>query len=89
MRNAKVNRQLQELRKRLAAEAPDVIRFYLQHNGAFYVRAQHQLDLLVRDAEAMRTQWATGRQVTDKEARDLDQHDGKAAKWNRLIEKAK
>jgi hypothetical protein len=59
--NAKVNAQLARLVDRLGAdEAPAVARFYVEHNGDFYVRTTHSVDALLKDCEALRTQWVTG-----------------------------
>jgi hypothetical protein len=60
-RNAKANGILAQLVARLGAqEAPDVAEFYVRHDDQFYVKATHPLTLLLRDAEKLRTQWATG-----------------------------
>ena len=53
------------LRRLPVAEAPEVAAFYVRHNAALYVRAGHAVDLLLRDAEKLRTEWATGRIITD------------------------
>jgi hypothetical protein len=41
------------------------------------------VDLLLRDCEGLRTEWATRRRVTDTEARQADQHQASvdAARW--------
>ncbi len=63
MRNAKVNGQMAQLLQRLGAdEAPAVAQFFLSHKNLLYVRAMHPVDLLLRDAEKLRTEWATNRQ---------------------------
>ena len=72
VRNAKVNGQLAQLGKRLGAEAPDVARWYVASNVGMYVRSSHCVDLLLRDAEGLRTEWATGRHVTQTQARQAD-----------------
>lgn len=61
VRNAKVNSLLAQLAKRLGAETPDVAEFYLTLEEPLYVRSTHAVDLLVRDAEKIRTAWATGK----------------------------
>lgn len=69
VRNAKVNGQLAQLVDRLGADdAPKVARYYVEHNGARYVGATHKVDLLLIDAEALRTQWATGRTAPESGA---------------------
>jgi hypothetical protein len=64
VRNASVNGKLANFVAKLAAdEAPEVAAFFVGHDGALYVNASHPVDLLLRDAEALRMQWATGRQT--------------------------
>ncbi len=73
VRNAKVNSQIKQLVLRLGAvEAPEVAAWYVRHNSAMYVRAKHPVDLLLRDCEGLRTEWARGQQVTDQDARAID-----------------
>lgn len=72
VRNAKVNGQVAQIVKRIGAEAPAVARFFVGLNTAWYVQKCHSLDCLVKDAEAVRMQWATGRAVTAAQARQAD-----------------
>lgn len=82
VRNAQVNAQLAQLVGKLGAdEAPAVAGFYVGHNGPLYVRSMHDTGLLLRDAAALRTQWATGRGAqlqavttppNDRKARQLE-----------------
>lgn len=73
VRNAKVNGQLAKLIERLGAdEAPGVARFYLTSRNAIYVASKHCTDLLLRDAEKLRTEWATGTAGTMTQARHAD-----------------
>jgi Transcription initiation factor TFIID, subunit TAF6 (also component of histone acetyltransferase SAGA) len=66
VRNAKVNGQLAHLLTRLGAdEAPAVAAFFVRHNNRYYVQKAHSVDCLLADAEKLRTEWATGRRVTD------------------------
>lgn len=66
VRNATVNGQLANFVGRIGVgEAPHVARFYVGHNASLYVRAGHPTGLLVRDAEKLRMEWATHRQVQD------------------------
>lgn len=89
VRNAKVNGQLAGLVDRLgASEAPMVAGFYLTHSGALYVRAKHPTNLLLQDAEGLRTEWLTGRKVTDTEARNADRTQATGDVFGRLIEEA-
>ena len=72
-RNAKVNGQLKQVVDRLGKdEAPQVAAFYVTHNDQWYVKRLHPVDSLLKDAEALRTQWATGSKVTSTAARQQD-----------------
>jgi len=72
-RNQKVNSQLAALVKRIGVdEAPNIAAFYLSHNRKLYVNSHHCTDLLLRDAEALRTEWLTGHKVTEWGARETD-----------------
>lgn len=76
VRNQKTNVHLCQLVDRLGAEeAPAVAAFYLSHNLPFYVRARHPTNLLVQDAEGLRTQWATGVKATTLETKSAEQRD--------------
>jgi hypothetical protein len=73
VRNAKVNTQIAQLVQRLGAdEAPQVAMFYVTINDSFFIRASHELGLLVSRAEGIRTQWLTGRQVNAVTARQME-----------------
>lgn len=73
VRNAKVNKLLQMLVERLGAEeAPHVAAFYVGHQNRLYVSAGHAVDLLLRDAEKLRMEWATNRQGTQAQAAQAD-----------------
>jgi hypothetical protein len=76
-RNAKVNSQINQLLKRIPVEeAPDIGRFYVFHNKSFYVEKQHPIGLLLADAESLRTQWLTNKQVTRREAMNAENKQG-------------
>lgn len=73
VRNAKINTLVKNLVQRLGADAPAVAAFYVQCvNEAFVVRKSHDLGTLVASAESYRTQWATGRTMTQGIARQID-----------------
>lgn len=74
IRNAKVNSQVKQLVMRLGVEAAEVAAWYvLSVNESFVVRKVHDLGLLVANAEGYRTQWATGRAMTNTRASQIDQ----------------
>lgn len=85
VRNAKVNGQITALVKRLGAEeAPRVAEFYVTHNGQAYVARGHSLGMLLIDAEKLRTEWATGRRITMREARSAEAGDAVREQVNRV-----
>src|SRR3990167_8249653 len=89
VRNAKVNGQLALFAQRIpAAEVGDVAAWYIGNNAALYVRAGHPVDLLLRDAEKLRTEWATGQRVTETGARASDQRQERGGIADRLLAKA-
>jgi hypothetical protein len=89
VRNAQVNAQLAQLVGKLGAdEAPAVAGFYVGHNGAIYVRSMHDTSLLLRDAAALRTQWATRRQVTATQAQQADRTQTNANAFGPMLEAA-
>ena len=87
IRNAKVNGMLASLVQRLPTEeVPDIAAFYVRHNAGLYVRAGHPVELLLRDAEKLHTEWATGRMVTETEARETDRRQGVGDRYRRVID---
>jgi hypothetical protein len=89
VRNAKINGQFSKFIQRIPQnEAPHVAAFFLKSNRALYVSAKHCVDLLLRDAESLRTEWATGQTVTDAEARQIDRTQTNLNVWGKLIEEA-
>jgi len=70
VRNATINSQLSGFVKRIGIEeAPMVAEFYLTHNDAFYLKSMHPVGLLLKDAEKLRTEWVTGKKMTNTSAR--------------------
>lgn len=89
LRNATVNGQLAQVVKRIGAdEAPDVAAFYVAHNGSYYVAQMHPVAALLKDAEKLRTEWVTGRRMTQTKARQLDKTQANGDVWQKLIEEA-
>lgn len=65
VRNRKVNGQLAQLLERLGrSEAPQVAAFFVRHQNGYYVTRAHSIDCLLRDAEKLRMEWLTDRNVT-------------------------
>lgn len=62
VRNAAVNTSIKSFVQKLPhSEAPRVAAFYVSHNDKFYLSKTHHPSLMSKDAEGLRTQWATGR----------------------------
>lgn len=73
VRNATINTQVKQFVQRIGrAESPEVIAFYVGHNGQFYVRNMHQIGYALKDAEKLRAEWATNRQITETQARQTE-----------------
>lgn len=73
VRNAKVNSNVRQIVQRLGhSEAPLVAAWFLTVNERYVVQNMHDLGALLTKCEAYRTQWATGRQVTEEAARQTD-----------------
>ena len=70
-------------------EAPAIAAFYVRSNKALYVRDKHPVGWLLKDAETLRTEWATGRQGTDTEARQADRTQATGNVFTKLIQEAK
>lgn len=88
-RNARVNSQVKAFSKLISnADAPQVAAFFVGHQQQAYVRANHPIALLLRDAEALRTQWATNRQTTETQARLADKTAANKGAFSKLIQEA-
>lgn len=71
--NAKVRTQIKQFCQRLPyEESPMVAGFYVTNQAAYYVRKGHDVGSMLADAEKLRTEWATNRQITDTQARQSD-----------------
>lgn len=76
VRNAKVNGQIKQLVARIGSDAAHVAAHFVRSPNAFYAQRGHAIGALLADAEKVRTEWATGRQVTVSEARMNDRTAG-------------
>lgn len=85
-RNATVNGQMAQFVKRIGVEeSPPVAAFYLTHQDAFYVKKMHPVGMLLADAEKLRTEWATQRQMTGGAARAIERKAVTASAANELL----
>lgn len=71
------------------AEAPEIAAFYVRHDKGWYVTKSHAVKYLRDDATGLRTQWLTGRKVTDSSARHADQTAGNVDQINALLDQAR
>lgn len=70
LRDARANSLVAAFVKRIGQDrAPEVIRFFVDHNDAGYVKAMHSLNCAVRDADAIHTQWQRGAAITGQDVR--------------------
>jgi len=73
VRNRQMNSMMKQFVERIGVEeSPGVAAFYVVSNRGLYVSAKHPVNLLLRDAESLRTEWATGNQGTETQARSTD-----------------
>lgn len=71
--NAKVRSQIKQFVQRIGREeSPLVSAWFVGHPASVYVQGLHVVGMLLRDAEKLRTEWATGRHVTATSARQSD-----------------
>lgn len=87
VQNTKVRSIIKQFVQRIGTEeAPHVAAFYLSHNDKFYIQKTHPVDLLLKDAEGLRTQWATGRTMTASKATQIDRTANNLDTVNQAIE---
>lgn len=87
VRNMKVNLACKRFVERLGENAGEVIKFYLLHNNAWYVRQGHSVECAERDAEKLHTEWLTGRKVHTTTAMQMDRSDSNTNAIQRVVEK--
>ncbi len=86
VRNPKVSSQVKQFCQRVPGfEAPAIAAFYVTHNAGFYVSNGHSVGLLLKDAEKLRTEWATNQTVTQSQARQVDATAGRGNVWKKVI----
>lgn len=88
VRNKIINSQIRQLVERLGADAPEVARFFLHSKNSYYVGKGHSVGALLADCEKLRTEWATGRRMTQTAARQADKLQTHGEIAQRLLEKA-
>lgn len=85
VRHAGINSMLGKLVDKLGAEeSPLVAAFYLTHNAAFYVQKMHPVNLLLADAEKLRTEWATNTKITSSAVKNAEFKDNVVEQVKRI-----
>lgn len=64
--------------------APEIATFYLSHNWSLYVNAKHPIDLLLRDAPKLHTEWKTNSPSTYGEAQQQERTSDNLRGWEKL-----
>lgn len=89
VRNKPINSQIKQFVQRIgAAESPQVAAFYVFNNSAFYVKQMHSVGMLLKDAEKLRTEWATNHRITDTAANQIDKTQTNYDVWAPMIAEA-
>jgi hypothetical protein len=79
IRNLEFNVAAKQLVGKIGAEeAPQVAAHFVRSNNSYYVQRGHNLQCAVADAQKLRTEWATGNQITTTQARQIDQQQSNA-----------
>lgn len=87
VKNATVNSQISNFVKRIGAdEAPQVAAFYVAHNNAFYVSTMHSVGIMLKDAEKLRTEWATGMRMLGSKAREVERAQHSSDSWDQAAQ---
>jgi hypothetical protein len=85
--SAKSNGQFRALVARIGKDdAPHVAAFYVKHNARWYVERGHSPGCLLIDAEKLRTEWATGREMTSTKALQIDRTQTRASAFDRFLD---
>jgi hypothetical protein len=85
LKNKPNNISISNFVKRVGREdAPKIIEFYLRHNDSFYLKSTHSLNLALRDAESLRTQWLKGRAITGTDIKNFERSDQLKSQLDRI-----
>lgn len=73
LRNAMVNKFCQTVVKSVGEEdGINLVKFYLSHNEAFYLKVTHSLNILIRDLQPLMTQMKRGKKFTNNDIRQFE-----------------
>lgn len=88
VRNARTNANCSQLVARLGIERATIIAaWYVSHSNPWYVRNAHSIGCAVKDAEALWTQYDTGKKITTADAKSAEKDDNNKAVFERLAAK--
>ena len=88
--NARTAGMLSQLVARVGAEdAPHVAAYYVRHRRAAYVERMHPVGMLLQDCESLRAQWASQRQITGIEARDVERRGATLSAYDEVMRRRK
>lgn len=77
VRNAKVNRQCQDIAQRLGAvDGPQVAAFYVKLKDQQFVRMNHPIGVLLMNCESIHSMWKRGSMTTASAARKVEKTEG-------------
>lgn len=68
-----------------AEECPAVAAYYVSSSNSFYVSKGHNPNFLAADAAKLRTEWATGNQITQTQAMQADKTASRKSVFTKLI----
>ena len=85
LRDKQTNSICKRIGERLGEIGPEIASFYLTHNKPFYISTLHSLKFLLNDAEALHTQYATGKKITSADVKRIE----KAEVMSEMIQTAK
>ena len=84
--NGKVAGQIVMLVNRIGmTDAPLVAGWFPSHPASYYVGRGHSVDALLKDAEKLRTEWATGQIATTTAAKQSDRRGAMSSVLNNLL----
>ncbi len=87
VQNAQVRSIIKQFVQRIGAtEAVHVAAFFVSHEDRFYIQKTHHPSLMLKDAEGLRTQWATNKTVTYGKAIKQESTAGNKASIDQAIE---
>jgi hypothetical protein len=82
MANSAIKRFVQSVPR---SEAAEIARYFVENSSSFYVQKMHPPTILAQDAAKLRTEWATGHQITATQAMQTDKTASRKSVFTQLI----